>query len=172
MKEISKQKKEERAARAEARKRFKMQIVGGKRANGSRRIAFDYSECPSKVDPTGAKDTDLNYLVAKYTPNELANYIAARNMNRKPIEGHDFSQEPNLQEAKNEVLRLKYAFNDLKEDVKKQFRDVTEFLKFIDNPKNVDLMVKYGLLTKKEVEQFVEPTPTPTPPPTTPEEKK
>lgn len=71
-----------------------------RRPDGSLRVQYDYSFCTSRTDVHSAHLTDLNYLIEKYQPDELAQYIAARSQYRAEILGHDFSQEPNLQDAK------------------------------------------------------------------------
>lgn len=135
-----------------------------RRPNGTLRVQYDYSNCISRTDPTGAEMTDLNYLVNKYTPNELANYLAMKNMGKQPIMGHDFSKEPNLQDSMNEVVRLQNEFKKLSPEVHAHFKNVHEFLKFTDNPKNVEQMLKLGLATKKEIEKLnPEAITTPTP---------
>lgn len=138
-----------------------------KRENGSIRVVYDFQNCISRTDPTGARDTDLNYLMERYQPDQLAMYIAARNQHRPEIKGHDFTREPDLQTAKNEVYRLKSEFEKLPEEIKNRFGTVDKFLKFIDNPANAEKLVELKLLTKKQIQKLEpEPMPTPTPTPT------
>lgn len=125
---------------------------------GSRvRIQFDYSSCPSMAEQHTAHLTDLNYLIKRYQPDELASYMLARNTYRREILGHDFSQEPNLQEAKNIHYRMKKDFEDLDPEIKKHFKNHVEFLKFIDNPSNQKKMLELGLMTKKEIQAHTQP---------------
>lgn len=122
-----------------------------KRSNGTVRIQQDFSNCPTMAEQHTAHLSNLNYLIAKYKPDELAAYMAARESYRREIIGHDFSQEPDLQDAKNAVYILRQNFEALPEDMKKNFKNAVEFYKFIDNPANQDKMIALGLLTKKEV---------------------
>lgn len=122
------------------------------RENGTRRIQQDFSACPTLAEQHTAHLTDINYLIEKYTPDELAAYMAARSQYRTEILGHDFSQEPNLQEARNIILRSRQEFQALPEEVRSSFRNHLEFLKFIDNPANAEKMVKLGILSPKQVE--------------------
>lgn len=139
------------------------------RKNKTTRIQQCFEFCPSLTEQHSAKDTDLNYLIQKYQPDQLAAYMAARNQQRQEIIGHDFSQEPSLQEAKNELYRIKQAFEEIPEDIKRQFSSPTEFLKFIDNPLNAEKMVKMGLLSKEQI-QSIQPIIVTTPPdPITPD---
>lgn len=125
-----------------------------RRADGSLRIQQDFSNCPTMAEQHTAHLTNLNYLIAKYKPDELAAYMAAREQYRKEIVGHDFSQEPSLQDAKNVVYRSKQEFEKLPDDIKYQFKNHLEFLKFIDNPANAEKMIKLGILTPREIEKI------------------
>lgn len=128
-------------------------IVETKRPDGSVRIQQDFSACPTLAEQHTAHLTDLNYLISKYKPDELAAYIAARNVHRREILGHDFSQELSLQEAQNVIVRSRQAFEDLPEDIKSKFKNHVEFIKFIDNPANVDKMIQLGILTKDQINE-------------------
>lgn len=137
------------------------------RPDGTMKVQLDFSNCPSMAEQHTAHLSDINYLIARYKPDELAAYITARNQYRQEILGHDFSEEPNLQEAKNVVVQLKKDFEALPEEIKTQFRSHVEFLKFIDNPANQAKMIKLGLLTQKEIEKHTEPEKTISAPETT-----
>lgn len=121
------------------------------RKNKTVRIQQNFDFCPTLAEQHSARDTDLNYLIKRFKPDELAAYIAARNQVRPEITGHDFSQEPNLQGARNIIYKLKKSFEELPEEVRMNFRNHVEFLKFIDNPANQEKMLKLGLMTKKEI---------------------
>lgn len=126
-------------------------IISEKRANGSMRIAYDYSNCPTRTEQHTGHLTDVNYLMDKMQPDELAAYIAARNQYRREILNHDFSSEPSLMDAKNLIYSLQSEFQKLPDEIKNQFKSHVEFLKFIDNPANQEKMLKLGLMTKKEI---------------------
>lgn len=123
-----------------------------KRPNGTIRQQQDFSNCPSLAEQHTAHLSDLNYLINKYKPDELAAYIAARSQHKREILGHDFTKEPDLQEAMNVVLRSKKEFEALPEEIRKNFQNHLEFIKFIDNPANAEKMVKMGLLTPDQIE--------------------
>lgn len=125
-----------------------------RRPNGTLRIQQDFSNCPTMAEQHTAHETNLNYLIAKYKPDELAAYMAAKANHRREILGHDFSQEPSLQEAKNRILSITKAFEELDEDIKVNFKNHVEFLKFIDNPANQEKMLKLGILTKTEIKKL------------------
>lgn len=125
-----------------------------RRPDGTLRIQQDFSACPSLAEQHTGHLSDINWLMQKYKPDELAAYLAARTQYRQEIKGHDFSREPDLQEAKNAVYHSREAFKALPDDIKNQFANHLEFLKFIDNPQNVEKMIKMGILTKKEIENI------------------
>lgn len=153
-----------------------VKIIKTKRPNGTLRIQQNFDACPSLAEQHTAHLTNINYLMEKYKPDELAAYLAARNQYRQEILGHDFSQEPNLQEANNIVYRSRQEFENLPDDVRLHFANHLEFLKFIDNPANEEKMLKLGILTRKQVDAIKikdeNPNPTPPPTPTTQEEKE
>lgn len=123
-----------------------------KRPSGSLRIQTDYQFCPTLAEQHSAHETDLNYLIKKFKPDELQAYINQREQMRQEIIGHDFSREPDLQGAKNFHYKLKQAYESIPEDVRMHFKNHVEFIKFIDNPANAEKMVKLGILTKKQVQ--------------------
>lgn len=125
-----------------------------RRPNGTLRIRHDFSNCPTMAEQHTAHLSDINYLMKKMQPDELAMYIAARNQHRREILGHDFSQEPSLQDARQVVYESKKYFEQLPEEIRKNFPNHLEFLKFIDNPQNAEKMIKLGLLTKQQIDQI------------------
>jgi len=127
------------------------------RPNGTLREQQDFSFCPTLAEQHTAHLTDLNYLIAKYKPDELAAYIAARSEARREIIGHDFSQEPSLQEAKNVIYKSKSEFDALPDELRNSFKNHLEFLKFVDNPNNADQLLKLGLITKKQIQTITAP---------------
>lgn len=133
--------------------------VETKRDNGSLRIQQDFSFCPTLAEQHTAHLSDLNYLISKYKPDELAAYMAARNSYRQEIIGHDFSKEPSLQEAKDQIYYMKKYYELLPEEIKQQFKNHVEFLKFIDNPANQEKMIKLGLLKPHEIKNLTDPDP-------------
>lgn len=130
-------------------------IVETKRANGSIRIQQDFSNCPSLAEQHTAHLTNINYLMEKYKPDEMARYLAERGSYRREILGHDFSLEPSLQEAKNIILRSKQEFEELPDEIRQSFSNHVEFLKFIDNPANQEKMIKLGILKPKQIETLL-----------------
>lgn len=126
------------------------------RPNGTLEISQDFKYCPTKTEQHSARETDLNYLMATFTTDELAAYIAARSARKQEIIGYDFSQEPSLQEAHNEVARIKYEYSQLPEELQQTFKHPAEFLKFIDNPANQEKMIELKLLSRKQIEKIID----------------
>lgn len=151
-----------------------VRYVTEKRPNGTLRIQQDFEFCPTMAEQHSAHLTDINYLIERYKPDELAAYMAARHQYRQEILGHDFSTEPSMQDAMNIVYRSKEEFKQLPEEVQQSFKNHVEFLKFIDNPANAEKMLKLGLLTKRQLSNLTAPvtdtTQTTTTPATTQEE--
>lgn len=116
------------------------------------RVQMDFSDCTSLTEQHSLHTNDINHLVKRYTPSELDLYLMARDKMRTPITGHDFSREPDLQTARNEVYRLTEAYKELPDKYKKEFKDVVDFIKFADDPKNFQKLVDFGLIEMKPKE--------------------
>lgn len=129
-------------------------IVETKRPDGSVRIQQDFEFCPTMTEQHTAHLSDLNYLIERYKPDELAAYMAARAQYRTEILGHDFASEMSMQDAYNVIYESKSQFEALPDEVRLNFRNHLEFLKFIDNPANAEKMQKLGLLTPQQVEKL------------------
>jgi len=81
--------------------------------------------------------------------------MAARSQYRQEILGHDFSQEPSLQDAKNIVLEANELMSKLPLDARMQFSSALDFLKFLDNPQNQDILIKSGILEKRDIAPII-----------------
>lgn len=130
-----------------------------RRPDGSLRIQQDFSNCPTMAEQHTAHLSDINYLMDRYKPDELAAYLAGRQHYRQEILGHDFSQEPDLQEAKNIIYQSRQEFEKLDDRIKHQFKNHLEFLKFIDNPANAQKMLDLGILTQRQIDNIIIPEP-------------
>lgn len=124
------------------------------RPNGTLRIRHYFDNCPTMAEQHTAHESNINWLMKRFKPDELASYIAARAAHKKEIIGHDFSKEPNLQDGKNIIYQSKQNFEALPEEVKNNFKSHLEFLKFVDNPSNVEKMLKLGIITKKQIAEI------------------
>lgn len=128
-------------------------ITETRRPDGSLRVQQDFQYCPSMTEQHSRHFTDLNYLIEKYKPDEIAAYIAARSQYRQEITGHDFSLELSLQDAHNQVYAARQIFLNLDPEIQMHFKSPLDFVKFIDNPANAQKMLKMGLLKQKDLEK-------------------
>lgn len=139
------------------------------RSDGSIRIQQDFTHCPSMTDQSQKDTNDINVLMKKYKPDELAMFLASKGQNKQEIIGHDFSQEPNLQEANNVVYRIKQEFNELDPMLQARFQyKPAEFLKFAENPQNIPQLQAWGIYKKATPIPAPAPAPAPAPVPELP----
>lgn len=150
----------------------KVIIKETRRPDGTLRRQKDFSNCPTMAEQHTAHLTNINYLIEKYKPDELAAYLAARTQYRQEIVAHDFASEPSMQEAKNIIYHSKSAFMDLPEGFRNQFKSHLEFLKFADIPSNAQKLIDLKILTPHQLQNILisdSPlSPTPKPKPTSP----
>lgn len=102
-------------------------------SRGRRRIWQNFGSCVSRTDPSGARETDLNYLVSRYSASELSMMLAARSQ-RQAILDHDFSRELTLSDAKSVFADLNKRFKDLPDNVRGHFGNVRNFARYIMHP--------------------------------------
>lgn len=146
-----------------------------RRPDGSLRVAQDFSNCVSMTDQSRAHETDINYLMKRHQPDELAAYISARNINRKEILNHDFSQETDMAQSLTLVGKAKKVFEELPIELRSKFKNVVQFFQYLDNPGNEDKLIQFGLATKEQIAKLRAQEPTtrkPETPTTTQEEEK
>lgn len=94
-------------------------------------------------------ECDINNIMKKY---EQTGELPISFMQREQQFG-DFSEVPTYQEACEVVLKANNAFESLPTEVRKRFNnDVNQFMEFMENPENVDEMIKLGLAIKREPE--------------------
>lgn len=123
------------------------------------RIQQDYSDVPTQTDQTQKDENNITVLMQKYKPDELAAYLAAKNLRRPEIVGHDFSQEPDLQGAKNQAYLIQKQFNELPKYIQEYFdHKPAEYLKFCENPQNHKQLKEWNL--ESPFTQIEEPKPT------------
>lgn len=130
-----------------------------KRPDGSVRITEDYSNCVSMAEQHGSMT--VQELVDRYKPDQLAAYIAARDQARQPIIGHDFSQEPSLQDALNTKYYYQKYFNSLDPKIQAMFKSPLDFLKHVDNPANAEKLIELGIFKKPDIEKITNTNPMP-----------
>lgn len=108
-----------------------------------------FADCPSQADQSQRDENNINVLMKKYKPDELAAYLAAKNLQRPEIINHDFSEEPELMQAMNVAKKIEDQFNELPESIRVMFKGKpAEFLKYCENPKNRKQLETWGLAAK------------------------
>lgn len=118
---------------------------------GRYRVQQDFSECPSQTDQSQIHENNINELMKKYKPDELAAYLTAKNSYKKEINNHDFSQEPSLMQAMNKAKEIQDEFEKLPQGIQLLFKGKpAEFLKYADDPKNRPQLEKWGLAQKSK----------------------
>jgi len=93
-------------------------------------------------------ECDINVLMRKYQKSgRLPNYIK-----QNPVFG-DFSKSSDLMSAMQIVEKASLQFKLLDIDLRKKFNhDPLEFLRFVEDPANVQEMIDLGLAVAKPVE--------------------
>lgn len=120
---------------------------------GEYRIQRDWTEVPSHTDQSQRDENNINVLMEKYKPDELAQYLAQKNGHRPEINNHDFSEEPTLQNAMNSAYEINKIFESMPEQIQKYFdRKPAQFLEFCENPQNIPQLKEWGLYNLKELQ--------------------
>lgn len=115
---------------------------------------LDCSNDPGVTDPSQAAELDVNYIIKKAQQTGILPGIDA-----KRVYG-DFSSAMDYQQSLNIIIKAEEQFMGLDAELRAKLdNDPAKFLEFVSDPKNKDLMVKYGLM-----EQPVDPTPQPADP--------
>lgn len=88
-----------------------------------------------------AAECDINDLMARYQKTGLL----PQNPEKRPIYG-DFTNLPSYQDALHVIMAAEDAFASLPAIVRRQFEnDPAEFVKFADDPANIDQLRIWGL---------------------------
>jgi len=100
---------------------------------------------PSRTKQSFKKETDLNYLIARYQKTGQLPRIS----DRKPQFG--YAPSVDFQEALELVETAKSNFNSLPSHVRERFHnDPATFLSFVENPENADKFAEYGLESARD----------------------
>lgn len=121
--------------KTETKKFNEVLIKEERRPDGTLKVSFDYSNCPSQAEQGTAHLTDVNYLMETYTPDEFAQYIAMKSHQKQPLPNRDYSTELSYQDSLNVVYQIRQMHENLPDDVRNYFKTPLDLMKFIDNPK-------------------------------------
>jgi len=99
---------------------------------------------PSKTKQAFKDESDINNILKKYA----ATGALPLNIKENPVYG-DYSNVPDYQTALNTIQKAEQQFQGLPSELRDRLQnDPSLFLDFVNNPKNSDELIKYGL--KKE----------------------
>lgn len=106
------------------------------------------SENPSVTQQQFKDEADINYIVRMYDASGVVPGQTGA-APREPIFG-DFSELPdNAQEAYNQILAAKADFDRLPLEIRKRCNfDPAVFFEFVQDPKNIDELVAFGLAVR------------------------
>lgn len=107
---------------------------------GIKMVNSDGSPQRSLAIQSERDNCDVNLIVDRFQKTGVL-----PTMNKTPQYG-DFSQLPDYQESLNTVIAAQKAFMTLDARIRKQFdNNPAEFLDFVDDPKNGDKLIEWGL---------------------------
>lgn len=93
------------------------------------------------------EDCDINHIFKKWKKDGILNHV-----NRYQGRYEDVSSFQSYEDSLNTIARAEEAFSTLPADIRKRFdNDPGVFLEFVENPNNLDEMVKLGLAVAKPV---------------------
>ena len=103
---------------------------------------IDCSVEPSLTQQQFMDECDINQIVARYHRTEVINLRSDAASGRYA----DLSSMPDYREACDIVIAANEAFNSLDAGIRKKFdNDPAQFLAFVEDPSNVDELVRLGL---------------------------
>lgn len=120
-----------------------MKIVTVK-ANMRKRVATRFEE-PSKADQSQKEQCDVNVIMRKYNKTGQINHI-----NRFPGRYADVSEIPDLLQASVQLREAQLAFNALPAELRKKLNnDPINLVAYLNDPKNDEEAISFGLKSKK-----------------------
>lgn len=118
------------------------------RKSGSKRVQTVLCVKNNKVDKSQAKMCDINNIVKYYTKTGM--FPAFKQKQPKFL---DMTAIPTLMEATEIVAEAQEMFYDLPAKIRALMgHDPANLEEFLKDPKNHDVLVEYGVLEKKEVD--------------------
>lgn len=114
------------------------------RPDGTKRV-FTRNTEPSKTDPSYLKETDVNYIIQKFTKTGQITHLT-----RKTGSYADVSNATDLLNALNTIRESQQSWLQQPEEIRERFGSPEKLIKFLNNPKNLKEAEKLGLLTIRE----------------------
>ena len=124
-------------------------------------FGLDCSNLPSLTRQEFAEECDINVLMEKYEKQGIISHINPREPQYLDLVGL-----PDLQTAHHIIQAATAEFMALPAKVRAQFEnDPMQFVKFAENPENIDQMRAWGLAAPAKEEPKAPPSDAPPPPP-------
>lgn len=112
---------------------------------GAPGAGLDCSKDKGKTVQSDAESCDINRIMKRYEKTGALPDMIVRNATYG-----DFAEVPDFQEALNIVRKAELQFNSLEASIRNRFNNnPAEFLAFVNDPSNMDEMIKMGLAVKK-----------------------
>lgn len=121
-----------------------------KRANGTLSVSQKTPE-ETKAQQQYAETTKISYIMKQYNLTGMLN----QNKNQEPM-FDDFTNIPDYQTAQKSIAQAYQDFEKMPAQIKKEFNNnPAEMLDWLQDSKNKDKAIEYGLITQQKA---VEPT--------------
>lgn len=108
-----------------------------------RKIAISFAQV-GRTKQSHADESNINFIMAKYLKTGILNHANAH----KGV--YDYASENDFQTSINIVLEAQSMFDALPSAIRNRFdNEPARFLKFVQNEKNEDEIIKMGLATPR-----------------------
>jgi len=132
-------------------------------ATPSTKVTIDTG--PGLTKQNHKAECDVNLILQKFQRTGVIAHRVEHQAQYDDATGIDF------QEAMNLVTTTQEMFNDLPSSLRKKFNhEPAQFLKYVNDPNNLEEMIELGLATRQEPEPPIQVTVTNPPPSETPSE--
>ena len=107
---------------------------------------------PSRTKQSFKDETDINFIMRKF---EKTGMLEHRNEHQGNY--GDYTNFEDYQTSMNSILAAQEAFASVPSRIRKEFdNDPATFLRFVQNPENVDKMIEMGLATRTNLKPGIE----------------
>lgn len=121
-------------------------MILSKTAKRLRRIATENTE-PTKTDQSFRKDCDVNTIISKFKKTGQITHLA-----RNQGVYADLSTVTDLLSSLNQVKQAEEAFMTIPSELRYRLNNSpAEFVEWINDPKNNEEAIKYGLKSRSEI---------------------
>lgn len=125
-----------------------MAYIKKERTNGSKRVIME-NFGQSKTKQQFLKSSNINTIIAKYKKTGMLPLV-----NQSPI-FDDFSKSADLQTAFNTAIKAQAQFEMLPSELRKKLdNDPVKFMMYMEDKKNEEEWIKYGLVNKNYIDEY------------------